>query len=113
MNDPQPNPPPVFNPPPVPKNNPFDKIKWLLLAFIPAVFGIVCVSIKNMNSPWLPTFIALDLVCSVPAGIAVMKGVEPRGRRIFLTLFLMAALFVSNAFIVLFTGCVVTFHNGF
>jgi hypothetical protein len=105
MSDPQSNPSPAITPPPVPKNNSFDKIKWLLLAFIPAVFGIVCVSIKNMDSSWLPVFVVLDLICSIPAGVAVLRGIEPRGLRIFLTIFLMVAFFVLNASIVIFIGC--------
>jgi hypothetical protein len=109
MNDPQPNPPPVFNPPPVPGNNPFNKILWLLAAFIPTVFGIVCLQVKNISQGWISFFIALDVICSIAAGIALMMGIEKRWLQILLTIFVMSALFVLNAFIVLFIGCTEAF----
>jgi hypothetical protein len=105
MSDPQPNPPPVFNPPPVPGNNSFYKILWVLAAFIPTVFGIVCLQVKNIAEWWLSVFIVLNIICSIAAGVALGLGIEKGWLKILLSIFLVIAFFVLNGFIVLFIGC--------
>jgi len=105
MSDPQPNQPPIFNPPPVPGNNSFYKILWLLFAFIPTVFGIVCLQIKGVGEWWMSALLVLDFICSVSAGIALMMGIEKRWLQILLGFLLTGSFLGLNIFIIFFIGC--------
>ena len=77
----------------------------LVFQLLAAVFGIICLQLKNMNQGWLVFFIALDFVCSIASGAALMAGIKSGLGKNLLIFFLMIALFVLNAFIVLFIGC--------
>ena len=104
MNEPPPD-PPVVMPPPAPKNKFFVKILWLLFAFVPAVFGILCVQIKELDGGWIWGGLVLDVICSLTAGFGLMEGIKKQWLQILLGVLLGIALFVLNVFIVFFIGC--------
>src|SRR5580692_8109127 len=105
MSDPQSDPPPVFNPSPIAENRFFYKGLCLAAAFIPTVFGIICLQIKGSGEWWLSVFLVLDFICSIVAGITLVRGIGKRWLQVLLAFVLTGSFLVINIFIVFFIGC--------
>jgi hypothetical protein len=92
-------------PPPNDEEETSRKIIWLFAAFLPSVIGFACLHIKKPIPSLFGLLVAIDVVCSVAAGKALVRGMKDEASRIFLGVFLSLFFIVLNALIVLFIGC--------
>jgi len=79
------------------------KFLWLFCAFAPS---LIAIPMLNAAVPALaPLLFGLNVLCSLSAGIGLVRGITSEIARFFLGLFLAGIFFVLNVMIVIFVGC--------
>jgi hypothetical protein len=94
-------------PPPPPNDRDYTSfyVICLLVAFLPSLIGILCFNVKNPNEWSATVLVVLNLVCSVVAGVGLVRGIKDGGVKFTVGFFLIPFFFVLNAIIVIFVGC--------
>jgi len=107
MND-LPEPPhPVAGPPPAgePGPKPLPKILWLFEAFIPSVLALGIIQKTNVAPGLGLALIILNFVCSLVAGIGLVRGMKSKVSQIILAIFLTGCFFIANVVVAVLIGC--------
>jgi hypothetical protein len=101
-------------PPPVPGDKTFQKIIWVIVAFLPGLIGIIVVSTTNTDNGALSFLIILNIACSIAASVGLVRGMEVRWVQVLVAFLLIPAFFVINMIIVIFVGCTMAMstHGG-